>query len=59
MGQRLRKKENEFVPNLKPTKPLVSLGQCCSWVVSNYKVKQIKGCSVRAETIYRYSKTIS
>jgi len=59
MGQRVREKENEIVHNLKPTKPLVSIGQCCSWVVDNYQGEQIKGCPVRAEAIYRYLRTIS
>lgn len=59
MGQRVREREDEFTPNLKPTKPLVGIGQCCSGVVSNYQGEQIKGCPVRAETIYRYLRTIS
>ena len=59
MGQRVREKEDEFVPNLNPAQPLVGIGQCCSGVVSNYLGEQIKGCPVRAEAIYRYLKTIS
>jgi len=59
MGQRVREREDEFTPNLKPAKPLVGIGQCCSGVVSNYQGEQIKGCPVRAETIYRYLRTIS
>jgi len=59
MGQRVREREDEFSPNLKLTKPLVSIGQCCSWVVSNYHSEQIKGCPVRAEAIYRYLRRIS
>ena len=36
MGQRLRDREREFVPNfkygtVKSKKPLVSIGQCCHW----------------------------
>lgn len=59
MGQRAREKEDKISLNLKPTKPLIGIGQCCSWVVSNYQGEQIKGCPVRAEAIYRYLKTIS
>jgi uncharacterized protein (DUF362 family) len=59
MGQRAREKEDKIAFNLKPTKPLVGMGQCCSWVVSNYQGEQIKGCPVRAEDIYRYLKTIN
>ncbi len=64
MGQRLRERENEFVSNfkygtVKSAKPLISMGQCCSWVVDNYPSKQINGCPVKAETLYRYLKTIS
>jgi len=40
MGQRLRDREREFVPTfkygtVKSKKPLVSIGQCCSWVVNS------------------------
>ena len=64
MGQRLRDRECEFVPTfkygtVKSKKPLVSIGQCCSWVVNNYPSKQIKGCPVKAEAIYRYLRMIS
>jgi uncharacterized protein (DUF362 family) len=59
MGQRAREKEDKIALNLKPTKPLIGMGQCCSWVVSNYQGEQIKGCPVRAEDIYRYLKTIN
>ena len=64
MGQRLRERECEFVPTfkygtVKSKKPLVSIGQCCSWVVDNYPSEQIKGCPVRAEAIYRYLRKIS
>jgi uncharacterized protein (DUF362 family) len=59
MGQRAREKEDKIALNLKSTKPLVGMGQCCSWVVSNYQGEQIKGCPVRAEDIYRYLKTIN
>jgi len=36
MGQRLRDRKYEFVPNfkygtVKSNKPLVSIGQCCHW----------------------------
>ena len=64
MGQRLRERECEFVPTfkygtVKSKKPLVSIGQCCSWVVDNYPSEQIKGCPVKAEDIYRYLRMIS
>ena len=64
MGQRLRERKNEFVSNFKygtvnSAKPLISIGQCCSWVVDNYQCEQIKGCPVKAEAIYRYLRTIS
>ncbi len=64
MGQRLRERENEFASNfkygtVKSGKPLISIGQCCSWVANNYPSEQIKGCPVKAEDIYRYLKTIS
>lgn len=64
MGQRLRERENEFASNfkygtVKLAKPLVSIGQCCNWVVNNHSSEQIKGCPVKAEAIYRYLKTIS
>jgi len=64
MGQRLRDRENEFASNfrygtVKSAKPLISIGQCCSWVVNNYPSEQIKGCPVKAEAIYRYLRTIS
>jgi len=61
MGQKLRDREVEFAPNSKygtvnSKKPLVSIGQCCRWVAEYYPVKQIKGCPVKAEEIYRYLK---
>ena len=64
MGQRLRERENEFASNfkygtVKSAKPLISIGQCCSWVVNSYSSEQIKGCPVRAEDIYRYLRMIS
>jgi len=59
MGQRVREREDKFAFNLKSTKPLVGIGQCCSWVVDNYQSEQIKGCPVRAEAIYRYLRKIS
>ncbi len=64
MGQRLRDRENEFASNfkygiVKSAKPLISIGQCCSWVANDYPSKQIKGCPVKAEAIYRYLRTIS
>ena len=64
IGQRLRERECEFVPTfkygtVKSKKPLVSIGQCCIWVVDNYTGEQIKGCPVRAEDIYRYLRMIS
>lgn len=64
MGQRLRERECEFASNfkygtVKSAKSLVSIGQCCSWVVNNYLSEQIKGCPVKAEAIYRYLRMIS
>lgn len=64
MGQRLRERENEFASNfkygtVKPAKPLLSIGQCCSWVGDNYPSAQIKGCPAKAEDIYRYLRMIS
>jgi len=59
MGQRVREREDKFAFNLKSAKPLVGIGQCCSWVVNNYPGEQIKGCPVRAEAIYRYLRKIS
>lgn len=59
MGQRVREREGEFASNLKPAKPLLGIGQCCSGIVANYQGEQIKGCPVRAEAIYRYLRTIS
>jgi len=62
MGQRLRDRECEFAPDSKygtvnSKKPLVSMGQCCSWVAEDYPAEHIKGCPVKAEDIYRYLKT--
>jgi len=64
MGQRLRDRECEFASNfkygtVKSAKPLISIGECCSWVVNNYPSEQIKGCPVKAEAIYRYLRMIS
>jgi len=64
MGQRLRDRECEFVSNfkygtVKSAKPLIRIGQCCSWVVNNYPSEQIKGYLVKAEAIYRYLRMIS
>ncbi|MDD5014107.1 MAG: DUF362 domain-containing protein [Atribacterota bacterium] len=64
MGQRLRDREGEFAPNsrrgtVNSKKPLVSIGQCCSWVGEHYPVEHIKGCPVKAEEIYRYLKANS
>jgi len=61
MGQRLRDRECEFVPNfkygtVKSKKPLVSIGQCCHWVTEHYLIEHIKGYPVKAEAIYRYLK---
>ena len=57
MGQRLRDRECEFVPNfkygtVKSKKPFVSIGQCCHWVAEHYPIEHIKGCPVKAEVIY-------
>ena len=64
MGQRLRDRKCEFVPNfkygtVKSKKPLVSIGQCCHWVAEHYPIEHLKGCPVKAEAIYRYLKTDS
>jgi len=59
MGQRVREREDKFAFNFKSEKPLVGIGQCCSWVVDNYRGEQIKGCPVRADAIYRYLRKIS
>jgi hypothetical protein len=42
MGQRAREKEDKIALNLKPTKPLIGMGQCCSCVVSNYQGSKLK-----------------
>jgi len=61
LGQRLRDRECEFASDSKygtvnVKKPLVSMGQCCSWVTEHYPAEHIKGCPVKAEDIYRYLK---